>query len=115
VDRKDAEPARVLNDTFDLFIELGASEEQADFPVIYARQRLDAPDLPGAWSRFAAFVPDHTAPHPAPKVTLTLRSKCLSPPRLRRLPGVTAVGRVFAGTIKADKNCAPDRGREKPA
>ena len=36
VDRKDAEPARVLNDTFDLFIELGATERQADFPVIYA-------------------------------------------------------------------------------
>jgi GTP-binding protein len=28
---------RVLNETFDLFIELGASEEQADFPVIYAQ------------------------------------------------------------------------------
>jgi GTP-binding protein len=37
VDRKDAEPARVLNETFDLFIELGASDEQADFPVIYAK------------------------------------------------------------------------------
>src|SRR6266516_5635319 len=37
VDRKDAEPARVLNETFDLFIELGASEEQADFPIIYAQ------------------------------------------------------------------------------
>src|SRR5512134_1313121 len=36
VDRKDAEPARVLNQTFDLFIELGASDEQADFPIIYA-------------------------------------------------------------------------------
>jgi GTP-binding protein len=36
VDRKDAEPARVLNQTFDLFIELGASDDQADFPVIYA-------------------------------------------------------------------------------
>jgi len=37
VDRRDAEPSRVLNETFDLFIELGASEEQADFPVIYAQ------------------------------------------------------------------------------
>ena len=37
IDRKDAEPARVLNETFDLFIELGATEEQADFPVIYAQ------------------------------------------------------------------------------
>jgi GTP-binding protein len=36
VDRKDAEPERVLNQTFDLFIELGATDEQADFPIIYA-------------------------------------------------------------------------------
>lgn len=35
VDRTNARPADVLNDTFDLFIELGASEEQAEFPVIY--------------------------------------------------------------------------------
>ncbi len=31
VDRKDADTERVLNQTFDLFIELGASEEQAYF------------------------------------------------------------------------------------
>jgi GTP-binding protein len=37
VDRKDAEPSRVLNETFDLFIELGATETQADFPIIYAQ------------------------------------------------------------------------------
>ena len=37
VDRRDAEPERVLNETFDLFIELGANDEQADFPVIYAQ------------------------------------------------------------------------------
>src|SRR5512139_1575710 len=35
VDRKDAEPVRVLNQTFDLFIELGADERQAEFPVVY--------------------------------------------------------------------------------
>src|SRR5512133_2826335 len=35
MDRRDAEPSRTLNETFDLFIELGATDEQADFPVIY--------------------------------------------------------------------------------
>ncbi len=35
IDRKDADPERVLNETFDLFIELGATEEQAEFPVVY--------------------------------------------------------------------------------
>ncbi len=36
IDRPFARPAEVLNETFDLFIELGAADEQADFPVIYA-------------------------------------------------------------------------------
>ncbi|MEP7294022.1 MAG: GTP-binding protein, partial [Chloroflexota bacterium] len=36
VDRPHARPAEVLNETFDLFIELGANDQQADFPVVYA-------------------------------------------------------------------------------
>ncbi len=36
VDRPHARLEEALNETFDLFIELGASEEQADFPVVYA-------------------------------------------------------------------------------
>jgi GTP-binding protein len=40
IDRKDARPDWVLNKTFDLFLELGATDEQADFPVIYAAGSL---------------------------------------------------------------------------
>ncbi|MDZ4770732.1 MAG: translational GTPase TypA [Chloroflexota bacterium] len=36
VDRAHARPAEVLNETFDLFIELGANDFLADFPVVYA-------------------------------------------------------------------------------
>jgi len=36
IDKKDARPDWVLNKTFDLFVELGATDEQTDFPVIYA-------------------------------------------------------------------------------
>src|SRR5512138_3879454 len=35
VDRANARPNHVLNETFDLFLDLGASEEQAEFPTIY--------------------------------------------------------------------------------
>ena len=35
VDREGADPANALNQTFDLFFELGATDEQADFPVLY--------------------------------------------------------------------------------
>jgi GTP-binding protein len=37
IDRPAARPDFVVNATFDLFIDLGASEEQSDFPVIYTR------------------------------------------------------------------------------
>jgi GTP-binding protein len=36
VDRPFARTSEVLNETFDLFIELGATDQQADFPVVYA-------------------------------------------------------------------------------
>src|SRR3989344_2186251 len=36
IDKKDARPDYVLNKTFDLFVALGASDRQTDFPVIYA-------------------------------------------------------------------------------
>jgi len=35
VDRPNAQPATTLHKTFDLFIELGANDAQADFPVLY--------------------------------------------------------------------------------
>ena len=39
IDRKDARAQEVVNEVFDLFIELGASEEQADFAVIFSNAR----------------------------------------------------------------------------
>ena len=39
VDKPDAEPDRALDECFDLFVGLGASEEQLDFPVLYASGR----------------------------------------------------------------------------
>ena len=39
VDKADAEPERALNEVFDLFANLGANDEQLDFPHIYASGR----------------------------------------------------------------------------
>ena len=36
IDRKDARPQEVLNEIYDLFIDLDASEDQLEFPVLYA-------------------------------------------------------------------------------
>jgi GTP-binding protein len=49
VDRADARPTVVVNEVFDLFAALDASEEQLDFPILYgsAKQGWMAPDLDG--------------------------------------------------------------------
>ena len=39
VDKQDAEPDRALDEVFDLFANLGASDEQLDFPILYASGR----------------------------------------------------------------------------
>jgi GTP-binding protein len=71
-DRKGADPDRALNDTFDLFLELGASDVQADFPVLYGSglegwmtADLDAPRPEGMEELFQLIV-DYV---PAPDVT----------------------------------------------
>ncbi len=108
VDRKDAEPARVLNETFDLFIELGASDEQADFPVIYAKattgQAGTHPDLsPDLQPLFDVILRHIPAPKVDAEAPLQLLVTTLGYNEYR---GVTAVGRIFAGKIKADQRLA---------
>ncbi|MBU3180813.1 translational GTPase TypA [Clostridium psychrophilum] len=39
IDRKDARPTEVLDQVFDLFVELGATDEQLDFAIVYASAR----------------------------------------------------------------------------
>ncbi len=39
IDRKDARPEAVIDEIFDLFVELGATDEQLDFKIIYASAR----------------------------------------------------------------------------
>ncbi len=101
VDRKDAEPSRVLNQTFDLFIELGASDEQADFPVIYANaitaQAGLTPELgPDLQPLFQSILRHIPAPMVDPEAPLQMLVTTLGYDDYR---GVTAVGRIFSGQM----------------
>ena len=40
IDRPDARIQEVLNEVYDLFIDLDASEDQLDFPVVYTNAKL---------------------------------------------------------------------------
>lgn len=108
VDRKDADPERVLNQTFDLFIELGASDEQADFPVIYANavtaQAGTSPALsPDLQPLFQAIL-KHISP---PRVDLSSPLQVLvTTLGYDDYRGVTAVGRIFAGQIQVGQALA---------
>jgi GTP-binding protein len=108
VDRKDAEPSRVLNETFDLFIELGATDEQADFPVIYAKattgQAGTSPDLGPDLQPLFDVILNHI---PAPKVDAEAPLQLLvTTLGYNEYRGVTAVGRIFAGKIKVGQRLA---------
>ncbi len=108
VDRKDAEPSRVLNETFDLFIELGATEEQADFPVVYAQATAGraglSPELgPDLQPLFDVILKHIPAPNVDADAPLQLLVTMLGYDDYR---GVTAIGRVFAGRIKAGQRLA---------
>ncbi len=108
VDRKDAEPERVLNQTFDLFIELGASDEQADFPIIYAQATTAqagptpalSPDLQPLFQAILRHIP-------SPKVDLEAPLQMLvTTLGYDDYRGVTAVGRIFVGKIRVGQPLA---------
>lgn len=108
MDRKDADPDRTLNDTFDLFIELGATEEQADFPVIYANAVTQQASLtkemgPDLQPLFQAILKHIPAPRVDPDAPFQMLVTNFGYDDYR---GTTAMGRIFAGKITAGQAIA---------
>ncbi len=70
VDRRDARPDEVINLTFDLMVELGADDEQLDFPILYAiaREGRAWADLENPGQDFAPLFGAILEHIPAPKV-----------------------------------------------
>jgi len=101
VDRKLADCSQVLNDTFDLFIELGASEEQAGFPVVYtiATQHRAGftsevgPDLQPLFMTILEAIPG-----PSVKVDHSLQILVTSL-EYDNFRGPIAIGRISAGEV----------------
>ncbi len=108
MDRKDADSERAVNLTFDLFIELGANDLQAEFPIIYANAitqqagntALLENDLQPLFKAILETIP---APHVDKDAPLQLLVTNLGYDEYR---GVTAVGRIHAGVINAGQNVA---------
>jgi GTP-binding protein len=102
IDRADARPREVLNEVYDLFIDLDASEEQIEFPVLYTNARqgtasLDAAqpgqDLAPLFDAIVAHVPPPRGNPDAPLQMLVANLDASD--YLGRL----AIGRIFNGTV----------------
>ena len=103
IDRPDARAAEVLNEIFDLFIDLDASEAQLDFPVIYTNGKkgtatldLASPgeDLRPLFDAIVTHVPPPMGSLDAPLQILVANLD--SSDYLGRI----AIGRIFNGTVK---------------
>ncbi|HEY2907022.1 MAG TPA: translational GTPase TypA [Vicinamibacterales bacterium] len=103
IDRPDARAAEVLNEIYDLFIDLDANEDQLDFPVLYTNARVGTatmdPNGAGEDLRplFEAVVEHVPPPRGNPDAPLQLLVANLdSSDYLGRI----AIGRIFNGRVK---------------
>ena len=107
IDRKDAIPQKALNDTFDLFIELGADENQANFSIVYCNavvgksslsESVLNDDLQALFETIIDQIPapivDQDAPFQMLVANLGYDDHL----------GTTCLGRVFSGTAVEGEN-----------
>jgi GTP-binding protein len=106
IDRSDARPNDVLNEVFDLFCDLEASEAQLDFPVIYAigRQGIAKRSLEDTSNSLTPLFELIVEKVPAPKGDATKPLQIL----VTNLDhddyvGRLAIGRIVEGTVKANQ------------
>ena len=109
IDRSDARPAQVLDEVYDLFIDLDADGSQLDFPVLYtdARRGTATRSLaePGRTLEplFEALLATVPAPRYDPAMGLQLRAASLD---WDDYVGRLIIGRVTNGTIRATDRVA---------
>jgi GTP-binding protein len=103
IDRPDARIQEVLNEIYDLFIDLDAKEEQLEFPVIYTNAKLGIaktdPEGQGSDLRplFEAILTHIPEPKGDPEGVLQLLVANLD---YSDYLGRLAIGRVFNGTLR---------------
>jgi GTP-binding protein len=103
IDRGDARPAAVLDEVYELFMDLGADEHQIEFPIVYTNARAGtatlALDQPGQDLRPLLDLlvehtppPTHTPGHPLQLLVTNLSAN--------DYVGRMAIGRIRNGTIR---------------
>jgi GTP-binding protein len=112
IDRSDARPAEVLDEIYELFIDLGADEHQIEFPVAYTNARIGTAtrdlaepgtDLRPLLDLLIAVTPppDHEPGHPLQLLVTNLSAN--------EYVGRMAVGRIWNGTIRLGQRIVVER------
>lgn len=118
IDRPDARPHEVLDQVFDLFVELGATNEQLAFPHLFAAGRLgfakkeledDSKDLRPLFETILGHVPPPPGDATAP---LKIQISNLD---YNDFVGRIAIGRIFQGTIRQGQTyfCIAQDGKRR--
>ena len=117
IDRHDARPTEVLDEVYDLFIDLDANESQLDFPVLYTNARegiaLTEPNGTGTDLKpmFEAIIRHLPGPDVDPDESLQFQANNLE---YNEYVGRLAIGLVVSGSIAAGVNyslCRTDGSR----
>ncbi|MFH1573566.1 MAG: translational GTPase TypA [Acidobacteriota bacterium] len=102
IDRSDARPQEVVNEIYDLFIDLGADEKQIGFPILYAVSRAgvakrsledDSEDLRPLFDQILTSIP---APQALRAGKLQILVNTLD---YNDYVGRIAIGRIFSGRV----------------
>lgn len=107
IDKPDARPEEVIDEVFDLFLELGANDEQLDFPIIYASARVgyarynvddENNDMQPLFETIIKHVecPEGYIDEPFQMLVTTLDSNAFV--------GKIAIGKIHRGTVKKNQN-----------
>ena len=104
IDKPNARPEWVLNATYDLFFELGASEAQIEFPVIYAsavqgkaglnKELSEMKDVDAVFETIVKYIPAPIVKDEEPLQMLTVNLT------YDNYKGKIAIGRLYAGILK---------------
>jgi GTP-binding protein len=109
VDRADARPAEVVNEVYELFLDLDADESQIEFPIVYANARAGragtepdnlAPDLSPLFETLLATIPapSFDPSHPLQALVTNLDASAYV--------GRLALLRIYHGTIRKGQQIA---------
>ena len=106
IDRQDARPEEVVNEIYDLFIDLGANDEQIEFPILYsisrdgvAKKNLDD-DSATLEPLFEQVIETIPAPHALRDDSLQLLVANID---YNPFVGRLAIGRIYSGEISKNQ------------